>query len=138
MLIAITGAAWLALTAPAPSNHVLRVQETVTVQVQPFKRALFGPAAKECAARIAKDMPNVKLLGPFALAARNRNQTMVKLLSIPPDDLIAVMALAETTPMFGPPMKRSVGCSFNITNNGLVFRSLENQRAVVLRNPSRK
>lgn len=114
MFIAVTGATWLALTVAAPNNHILPVQVTVNGQVQPFHREALPLAVKECNARIAKDNPTVKVQGKFTLAVRRRNQTLVKMLNIPPDDVVALVVPVIFTAAIGGPVKGIMACKFDI------------------------
>lgn len=124
MIAAVTGVAWLALAGAAPNNHVLRVQETLT-QVQPFNREALPLAVKECNARIAKDNPAIKVQGKFILAVRRRNQTLVKMLNIPPDDMIALVAPVIFTAAIGGPLKGILACKFNIKDKRLIYSSMD-------------
>ncbi|MGL4439010.1 MAG: hypothetical protein ACRCUE_07035 [Bosea sp. (in: a-proteobacteria)] len=124
MLLAVAGA-WLALTSAVPSNHVVKVQETLGGKVQPFARDQLPLAANECRARIAKENPTVKMTGKFILATRRRNETMVKLLSVPPDDVIALMAPVIFTAAIGGPMEGFMTCKFDIQNKRLVYDRMD-------------
>ena len=124
MLLAVA-CAWLALTSAVPSNHVVKVQETLGGKVQPFARDQLPLAANECRARIAKENPTVKMTGKFILATRRRNETMVKLLSVPPDDVIALMAPVIFTAAIGGPMEGFMTCKFDIQNKRLVYDRMD-------------
>lgn len=124
MLLAITGV-WLALASAAPDNHVVKVQETLGGKVQPFGREQLNLAVNECRARMAKDNPTIKLTGKLILATRRRNETMVKLFSVPPDDVIALVAPALFTNAIGGPRKGIMACKFDIKDKRLVYNRMD-------------
>lgn len=124
MLFAIAGV-WLSLAGAAPLNHVVAVQETLGGKVQPFHRDQLRLAANECRARMIKENPTVKLTGNFVLATRHRNAAMVKLFSVPPDDMIALLATALFTNAIGGPRKGLMSCKFDIKDKRLVYSRMD-------------
>lgn len=128
MIFAIAGAAWLSVAGALPNEHIVQVQERGSVKLQPFSQQALRLAMKECRARIAKDNPTIKVQGNFSLAVRYRNQTLVKMLNIPPDDLIAVTAPVIFTAAIGGPRKGTMGCKFNIKDEHLVYDRMDIMR----------
>lgn len=125
MLVAVTGAALFALTTAAPNTYVLKVQETIAGQVQPFSRDALPLAVRECNARLAKENPTIRLDGKFVVAVRRRNQTLVKMLNIPPDDVIALVAPVIFTAAIGGPRKGIMACKFDIKDRRLIYSRMD-------------
>ncbi|WIG50960.1 MAG: hypothetical protein OJF48_001877 [Afipia sp.] len=124
MLFAIAGA-WLALAGAAPTNDIVKVQETLGGKVQPFHRDQLRLAADECRSRMAKENPTVKLTSNFMLGTRTRNETVVKFFNVPPDDMVALVATALFTNAIGGPRKGIMTCKFDIKDKRLVYNRMD-------------
>lgn len=135
MLIALAGV-WLSLAGGSPANHVVTAQETLGGKVQPFHKDQLRLAVNECRARIAKDNPTVKITGNPMLATRRRNQTVVKLLSVPPDDVVAFVAPVIFTAAIGGPMDGFMTCKFDIKDKRLVYNRMDGMTYRRTRSPN--
>lgn len=124
MLLAIAGVL-LSLAGDAPASDVVKVQETLGGKVQPFHRDQLRLAANECRSRMIKENPTVKLTSNFMLGTRRRNETMVKLFNVPPDDKIALVATALFTNAIGGPRKGMMTCKFDIKDKRLVYDRMD-------------
>jgi len=88
---------------------------------------LVTPAViKDCADRIAKEMPGVKVVGSFGLSARGAALVgdLQPFPSGPNDNIVALMAPSTTEGLFGQEGKSYVGCSYRLLEGKLVFRGV--------------
>lgn len=137
MFLAIAGV-WLALASATPTNDVVKAQETLGGKVQPFGQEQLTLAANECRARIAKENPTVKVTGSFMLGTRRRNETIVKHLSVPPDDVLALLAPVIFTAAIGGPMEGFMTCKFDIKDKRLVYDRMDGRAYRRVRSPNSK
>ena len=95
-------------------------------------QGLVTPAViRDCADRIAKEIPEVKVLDSFALSARGA--AMVgdpqPFPSGPNDNIVALVAPSTNEGLFGQENKSYVGCSYRLQENKLVFRAVHGPTA---------
>jgi hypothetical protein len=81
---------------------------------------------KDCSDRIAKEMPEVTVVGTFALSANAaaRVGDLQAFPSGPNDNIVALVALSKHKNVFGQEINHRVGCSYRLLDNKLVFRAV--------------
>jgi hypothetical protein len=88
---------------------------------------------KECSDRIAKEMPQITLSGPFVLSARAAAMVgdVQMFPSGPNDNIVALVAPSTNNGLFGQENKGHVGCSYRLQDNKLAFRAVHGPGAFV-------
>jgi hypothetical protein len=86
---------------------------------------------KDCSDKIAKERPNITLVGPFGLSARAaaRVGDLQMFPSGPNDDIVALIAPTTNKDLFGLDHKSYAGCSYRLQDNKLVFRAVHGPEA---------
>src|SRR4051812_8041673 len=87
-------------------------------------RLVTPEIVKECSARIAKERPNVTVVGAFFLSpkAAGRVGDVQMFPSGPNDDIVALIAPSTNKSLLGQENKSFAGCSYRLQNDRLVFR----------------
>ncbi|MGL5168974.1 MAG: hypothetical protein ACRC9K_24095 [Afipia sp.] len=147
MIATIAGIALITISGAAQARHrAMQVNEPTREQIQPVSREALLRAKADCKARLTKERPDAKILRDLALAVRTKNSTITRIFSTGPDDVLAFVAPATWKPAFGSDIVGKIGCSYNIKDKSLSFRSIEYLRSlrdraeasIALRNSTRK
>jgi hypothetical protein len=89
------------------------------------QRLLTPAVIADCSAKVAKEFPNLTVVGPFVLnpVAAGRVNDLEYLL--PKDGLVALVAPTTNTGLFGQENKGHAGCSYLIEDGRLVFQKMQ-------------
>ena len=81
---------------------------------------------KDCVDKLAKEWPNVSIIGNFSLSPRAAAKVgdLQLLPGGPNDEIVALVAPSSNKNLFGAENKGISGCSYRLQNNRLVFRAV--------------
>jgi hypothetical protein len=85
--------------------------------------------AKDCAAQIAKESPQAKLVGPFALATYDNPLSKW----VAEGRVMSVAAPSNAPGFMGQRVRRYKGCTYDIRDGKPVFREMIDQTKLPLR-----
>jgi hypothetical protein len=86
---------------------------------------LTPPVAKECSERVASEVPQVRIVGPFSISAqaayRRADREHTLLPSNAADNTVAVIAPSVSRTVLGGETDIMSGCLYRLRDNRLVF-----------------
>ena len=97
-------------------------------------QSLVTPAITQaCADRVAKELPQVKVAGPYALSPRAAGRVNDLDFMWPKENLVALAAPTINTGLLGQESKGLVACSYLIEDHRLVFHKVHSPGAFLPR-----